>query len=85
MCKYLHCFTYSIFPVFIGKEEKERGQLETPRRERTEIRDCASGMSNVDHTKSSRRLIFLYIIIRAEEIKHSDWLRVSHEVYFNQP
>jgi len=26
-----------------------------------------------------------HFIIRVDEIKHSDWLRVSHKVYFNQP
>ena len=45
---------YSIFSGFIGKEETQRGHLETPCRERTQSRDCASGMSTVVHEKGPR-------------------------------
>lgn len=46
-------FMFFVFPGFIGKEEKERRQLETSCRERTESRDCPSGTSAVvdTHTK----------------------------------
>lgn len=37
---------FCVFPGFIGKEEEERRQLETSRRERTQSRDCASGTSS---------------------------------------
>jgi len=49
--KLLHPLTCSVFPAWLGKEEKERRQLETACGEWTQSGDCASGMSTV-HTSA---------------------------------